>query len=80
MTALPRGNAPEVPVGRVAVAKTGRGPVRGRFERDYMIVRHVGMPLEYLWTGWPWRGPVRARPENRPEDRAKQREGNRVED
>ena len=61
MTALPRGNAPEVLVGRVAVARTGRGPFRGRFERDCVIVRHVGMALEYLWVGWSWRGPVEVR-------------------
>ena len=61
MTVLPRRDGSEVLVDRVAVARTGRGPVRGRFEIDYMIVRHVGMPLEYLWTGWPWRGPVEVR-------------------
>ena len=55
MTVLPRRNGTEVLVDRVAVAKTGRGPVRGRFERDCWIVQHVGMPLEYLWAGWPWR-------------------------
>ena len=48
-------------MGRVAVAKTGRGPFRDWFERDSWIVRHVGMPLEYLWAGWPWRGPVEFR-------------------
>ena len=48
MTVLPRGNAPEVLVGRVVVARTGRGPFRGRFERDCWIVRHAGMALRYL--------------------------------
>ena len=61
MTALPRRDGTGVSVGRVAVAKTGRGSFRGRLERDCVIVRHVGMALEYLWAGWPWRGPVEAR-------------------
>ena len=50
-----REDATETSVGKVAVPKSGRGPFRGRFERDCWIVRHVGMPLEYLWAEWPWR-------------------------
>ena len=61
MTVLPRRDGSEVLVDRVAVAKIGRVPVRGRFERDCVIVRHVGMALEYLRAGWPWRGPVEVR-------------------
>ena len=56
-----REDATEASVGEVAVPKTDRGPVRGRFERDCVIVRHVGMALEYLWAGWPWRRPVEVR-------------------
>ena len=53
-----REDATEMPVGKVTVPKSGRGPFRGRFERDCWIVRYVGMPLEYLWAGWPWRRPA----------------------
>ena len=57
--------ATEASVGEVAVPKTDRGPVRGRFERDCVIVRHVGMALEYLWAGSPCRRPVMTPERNR---------------
>ena len=56
----PRGHGSEVLVGMVAVPKSGRGPFRGRFERDCWIVRHARMPLRHLWAGWTCRRPVRS--------------------
>ena len=63
-TSSPREDATETSVGKVAVPKSGRGPFRGRFERDCWIVRHVGMPLEYLWAG----APCRSTPEDQSDD------------
>ena len=66
------GTAPEAPVGRAAVPKTGQKPPfatqgwlwgtcrqGGRAkDRPEDSLRHAGMALEYLWAWWPCRSPV----------------------